>query len=216
MDRAFVHVTPSFRRHKREVLAALAAAFLIVAVGCQRGIEENGGKGMANERTVTMKGKPMRLNGSEVKVGDTAPDFVAVENDLSTFQFSSLRGKKVCIIACVPSLDTGVCDRETHKFNEEAGALAPEVQILTISMDLPFAQKRWCEAGSVKNLKTLSDHRDASFALAYGVLLKDLRLEARAIFVVDKAGKVQYVQLVPEIAQEPDYEAAIAAAKKLR
>jgi thiol peroxidase len=168
------------------------------------------------ERTgiVTMKGKPITLVGQTVKVGQKAPDFEAVANDLSPVKLSSFAGK-ICIIASVPSLDTSVCNIETRRFNEEAGNLGSNVVALTISMDLPFAQKRWCGAAGVKNLQTLSDHRDASFGRAYGVLIKDLRLLARAVFVVDKAGIVRYVQIVPEIAQQPDYDAVLKAVKEL-
>jgi thiol peroxidase len=113
----------------------------------------------------------------------------------------------------VPSLDTPVCDLQTRRFNQEAARLGPDVQILTISMDLPFAQKRWCGAAGIERVTTLSDHREASFGTAYGVLIKELRLLARAVFVVDKDGVVRYVQIVPELSREPDYEAALAAAK---
>lgn len=169
------------------------------------------------ERTglVTMKGNPITLTGDEVKVGQKAPDVELVANDLSTVKLSALRQGKVCIIASVPSLDTSVCNTETRRFNVEAGNLGEEVVILAVSMDLPFAQTRWCGAADVKNLRTLSDHRDAAFGRAYGVLIKDLRLLARAVFVVDKQGVVQYVELVKEVATEPNYEAALDAAKKL-
>ena len=163
---------------------------------------------------ITMKGKPLTLVGQEVKVGDPAPDFTAVANDLSEFRFSSLQGQ-VCIISSVPSLDTPVCDIETRRFNDEAAGLGAGVKLLTISMDLPFAQKRWCGAAGVENLKTYSDHREAAFGLAYGVLIKELRLLARAVFVVDKGGKLQHVQLVKELANEPDYEAVLQAVRAL-
>ena len=164
--------------------------------------------------SVTMKGKPVTLTGTAVKPGQKAPDFEVVANDLSTVKLSSFAGK-VCIITSVPSLDTSVCDMETRRFNEEAGKLGSDIVVLTISMDLPFAQKRWCGATGVKNVVTLSDHRDASFGKAYGVLIKDLRLLARVVFVVDKAGVVRYVQIVPEIAAEPDYNAVLKAVKGL-
>jgi len=169
------------------------------------------------ERTgiVTMKSKPITLLGPAIKVGQKAPDFEVVANDLSTVKFSSFDGK-TCVIASVPSLDTSVCDMETRRFNEKAGQLGSDVVVLTISMDLPFAQKRWCGAAGVKNVITLSDHRDASFGRAYGVLIKDLRLLARAVFVVDNKGVVRYVQIVPEIATEPDYDAALKAVKELK
>lgn len=163
---------------------------------------------------VTMQGNPMTLLGDELKVGDNAPDFTVLANDLSPVSFSSFRGK-VCIISAVPSLDTPVCDVSTRRFNQEAAELGPDVAILTISMDLPFAQARWCGAAGVDAVQTLSDHRDASFGAAYGLLLKDLRLLTRAVIVVDRDGKVQYQEVVKEIAQEPDYDAALAAVKKL-
>ena len=163
---------------------------------------------------VTMMGNPLTLVGNEVKVGDPAPDFIVLDNSLSPVKFSSYRGK-VCIISSVPSLDTPVCDTETRRFNEEAGRIGPDVLILTISMDLPFAQKRWCAASGVKNVQTLSDHRDASFGLSYGVLIKELRLLARAVFLVDRKGTIQYIQLVNELTKEPDYEAILAALRKV-
>jgi thiol peroxidase len=163
---------------------------------------------------ITMKGKPLTLLGPEAKVGDPAPDFTVVANDLSDFRFSSLQGQ-VCVISSVPSLDTPVCDIETRRFNDEAAGLGSAVKLLTISMDLPFAQKRWCGAAGVENLKTYSDHREAAFGLAYGVLIKELRLLARAVFVVDQGGKVRHVQIVPELANEPDYEAVLQAVRRL-
>ena len=162
---------------------------------------------------VTMKGNPVTLVGNEVKVGQTAPDFTVVANDLSVVNLSNFKGKK-CIISAVPSLDTGICDIETKRFNQEAGKLGSDVVVLTISTDLPFAQKRWCAAANVTNVKTLSDHRDVSFGQAYGVLIKDLRLLARAIFVLDTKGKIQYIQLVKEITTEPDYNSVLEAVKK--
>ncbi len=169
------------------------------------------------ERTgvVTMGGTPITLVGNEVKVGDDAPDFEVVANDLSTLWFSSFNGK-VCVISSVPSLDTPVCDLETKRFDEEMGKLGFDVEMLTISMDLPFAQKRWCGAADVKRVKTFSDHRDASFGMAYGVLIKDFRLLARAIFIVDEMGVIRYVQLVKEIRNEPDYDDVINALKQLK
>jgi thiol peroxidase len=163
---------------------------------------------------VTMKGNPITLMGSELQVGDKAPDFVAIDNDLNPVNFDSFRGK-VCIISSVPSLDTPVCDMETRRFNDEAGRLGDEVEILTISMDLPFAQKRWCGAAGVDRVQTLSDHRDAAFGQAYGVLIKGLRLLARAVFVVDKEGSIRHIELVKEIASEPDYDSVLTAVKEL-
>jgi len=149
-----------------------------------------------------------------VKVGDQAPDLRVLDNDLSPVQLSSYRGK-ICVISSVPSLDTPVCDMETRRFNDEAGKLGSDVIILTISMDLPFAQKRWCGAAGVDKVITLSDHLDASFGEAFGVLIKELRLLARAVFVVDREGIVQYIQLVKEVADEPDYDAILDAVGKL-
>jgi thioredoxin-dependent peroxiredoxin len=168
------------------------------------------------ERTgiITMKGNPLTLVGNEVKVGDGAPDFVALDNSLAPVRLSSFRGK-ICVISSVPSLDTPVCDMETRRFNEEAGRVGPDVVFLTISMDLPFAQKRWCGAAGVTRVQTLSDHRDAAFGTAYGLLIKELRLLARAIFLVDRQGVIQYIQMVNEISKEPDYTAVLNALKKL-
>jgi len=161
---------------------------------------------------VTMRGNPVTLVGNQVKVGDAAPDFVVIDNNLAPVKFSSYRGK-ICIISSVPSLDTPVCDTETRKFNEEASRLGPQISVLTISMDLPFAQKRWCGAAGVEKIQTLSDHRDASFGTGYGVLIKELRLLARAIFLVDQKGIIRYIQLVKEITTEPDYQAIWDALK---
>ncbi len=164
---------------------------------------------------VTMKGNPLTLVGNEVKVGDMAPEATVVANDMSVVKLSSYRGKTL-IISSVPSLDTPVCDRETHRFNEEAAKLGPDVTILTLSMDLPFAQKRWCGAAGVTAVTTLSDYREASFGTAYGVLIKELRLLGRCVIVVDKTGKVRYVQLVKEVTNEPDYDAVLKAVKEVR
>ena len=168
------------------------------------------------ERTgkITMKGNPLTLLGEELKVGDTAPDFEVLDNDLSPVRLSSFRGK-ACVVSSVPSLDTPVCDMQTRRFNEEAGKLDSDVMILTISMDLPFAQKRWCGAAGVDKVITLSDHRSAEFGTAFGVLIKELRLLARAVFVVDSEGVVRYIQLVQEVTDEPDYEAVLEAVKGL-
>ena len=168
------------------------------------------------ERTglVTMKGNPLTLLGKELNPGDPAPDFEVLDNSLQPVNLSSYRGK-ICVISSVPSLDTPVCDMETRKFNDEAGKLSSEVVILTISMDLPFAQKRWCGAAGVDRVITLSDHRHAAFGTAYGMLIKERRLLARAVFVVDQNGIIRYIELVKEIAEEPDYDAVIQAVKDL-
>ena len=163
---------------------------------------------------VTNKGTPLTLIGNEVKQGQPAPEFTALDNDLSPVSLSSFKGK-VCVICSVPSLDTPVCDAETRRFNEEASRLGDGVMILTVSVDLPFAQKRWCGAAGVDRIKTLSDHRELAFGMAYGVVIKELKLLARAIFVVNKGGVLRYIQLVREIADEPDYDTVLSEVKKL-
>ena len=165
-----------------------------------------------NERAgaITMKGNPLTLVGPEIKAGDQAPDATLVANDLSEVKLSSFKGKKV-IISVVPSLDTPVCDLQTKRFNKEASDLENCV-ILTISKDLPFAQKRWCGAVGASAVKTLSDYR-GNFGETYGILIKDLNLLARAVFVVDPNGKVSYVQLVKEVASEPNYDDVLKAVK---
>jgi thiol peroxidase len=163
---------------------------------------------------ITFQGNSLTLVGGEVQVGDRARDFEIIGNDMTPVKWDSFRGK-VCIISSVPSLDTPVCDTETRKFNEDAAGLGEDVLVLTISMDLPFAQKRWCGAAGVTRVMTLSDHRDGAFGLAYGVLIKELRLLARAVFVVDQEGIIQYIQIVREITHEPDYEPIWEAVKKL-
>jgi thiol peroxidase len=163
---------------------------------------------------ITMKGKPLTLVGGDAKIGEKAPDFVAIDNNLTPVRFSSYHGK-ICIISSVISLDTPICDLQTKKFNEEASRLGPGVVILTLSMDLPFAQKRWCGAAGVERIQPLSDHRDASFGTSYGVLIKEFRLLARAIFLVDRNGVLQYKELVKEVTHEPDYDAVLSELKKL-
>jgi len=168
------------------------------------------------ERTgiITMHGNGLTLTGNEVKTGDAAPDATLLDNDLNPAAISSYRGK-VCVISSVPSLDTPVCDIETRRFNQEAEELGEDVVILTVSMDLPFAQKRWCGAAGVERVITLSDHRDASFGEAYGMLIKELRLLARAVHVIDREGVVRYIQIVNEMSEEPDYADVINEIKKL-
>jgi len=169
-----------------------------------------------NERKglITIKGNPVTLLGNEVKVGDKAPDFEVVDNSMNAVTLFSFTGKTV-IISAVHSLDTSVCDTETRRFNQEVEKLGSDVVVLTISMDLPFAQKRWCGAAGVSSVITLSDHREASFGTNYGLLIKGLRLLSRAVFVVDKAGVIRYTQLVKEVAEEPDYQAVLNVVKKL-
>ncbi len=159
---------------------------------------------------ITLKGNPLTLVGNEVKVGSTAPDATLVANDLSEVKLSSFKGKKI-ILSVVPSLDTPVCDTQTKRFNQEAAKLG-DVVILTISKDLPFAQKRWCGASGATAVKTLSDYR-GNFGEIYGVLIKGLALLARAIFVIDEHGKVIYTQLVKEVASEPNYDEVLKAVK---
>ena len=168
------------------------------------------------ERTgiVTFKGNPVTLLGPEIRPGDKAPDFRVVDGTLSPVTLASFPGK-VKIISAVPSLDTPVCDMETRRFNKEAAALPGNVVVLTVSLDLPFAQKRWCAAAGIDRVTTLSDYQDRSFAAAYGVLVKELKLLSRSIFVVDGGDTVRYVQHVREIAQEPDYAAVLDAVKKI-
>lgn len=169
-----------------------------------------------SERTglVTIFGNPLTLLGNPVVVGQKAPDFSVLDNDLGPKTLADYKGK-VLIIAAVPSLDTPVCDMETRRFNTEASKLGQDVHVLTISMDLPFAQKRWCAAAGIDRVVTLSDHRDGAFGMAYGILIKELRLLARTVFVVDREGVLKYMEMLPEVTKEPDYDAALAAAKAL-
>ncbi len=159
----------------------------------------------------TLKGKPFTLVGPEIKVGQKAPEFTALAGDLSPVTLAASKGKTRLLVS-VPSLDTPVCDAETRRFNEEASKF-PGVEILVISVDLPFAQGRFCQTAGIKNLKCLSDHRDTSFGKAYGTLIKELRLLSRAIFVVGADDTVQYVEYVPEVANHPNYDAALNALK---
>jgi thiol peroxidase len=169
---------------------------------------------MERKNAITFKGGPLTLVGKEISVGQPAPDFAAVANDLSPYKLSNDKGK-VVVIASVPSLDTGICDIETRKFNELAASLGDDVVIVTISMDLPFAQARWCGAAGVERVKTVSDYKGADFGNQYGLLIKELHLLARAVLIVDRQGIVRYYQLVPEVTQEPDYDAAVQATQKL-
>jgi thiol peroxidase len=163
---------------------------------------------------ITFKGNPMTLLGAELKVGDVAPEFAVVDNGLAAASLAGYAGK-IKIISAVPSLDTPVCDTETRRFNLEAASLPGDIVVLTVSLDLPFAQKRRCGAAGIDRVVTLSVYRDRSFGLGYGVLIKELLLLSRAVFVVDAANIIRYIQIVPEVTGEPDYAAAIAAAKSL-
>lgn len=169
---------------------------------------------MERKDIITMKGNPLTLVGKEIHIGDPAPDVELLSNDLSPVKLSFYLGK-ICVIATVPSLDTSVCDLETRRFNQEAANLGSDVQILTISMDLPFSQSRWCGQTGVDKVITLSDHRQASLGMAFGVLIKELRLLARAIFVLDRDGIVRYIQIVNEIGEEPDYDAVLNTVNNL-
>ncbi len=163
---------------------------------------------------VTMKGNPVTLLGNDVQIGQSAPNCTLTANDLSTFELSSLKGKKV-ILSVVPSLDTGICDLQTKRFNKEAANLGDDVAIITVSMDLPFAQARWCGATDSAQVQTVSDYQTAAFGKAYGVLIEGLRLLTRAIFVVDAQGVLQYKQIIPEITTEPNYGEVLEAVNKL-
>ncbi|HIJ81215.1 MAG TPA: thiol peroxidase [Desulfuromonadales bacterium] len=162
---------------------------------------------------ITFKGNPFTLLGPELKVGDKAPAFTLIDNGLAPVTLASFSGKTK-IISTVPSLDTPVCDTETRRFNEEAARLADNVVVLTVSLDLPFAQKRWCGAAGIEKVTTLSDYQEHAFGLAYGVLIKELQLLSRSIFVVDADDIIRYIQHVPEVTTEPDYTAALAAAQE--
>jgi thiol peroxidase len=165
--------------------------------------------------TITFQGNPLTLAGDLPAIGAAMPDASLIANDLSPVTLSSFRGK-VLLISAVPSLDTGVCDIQTRKFNEAAASLGDNVQIVTVSVDLPFAQARWCGAAGVDQLVTLSDYRDEhTFGNGFGLLIKELQLLARAVLVVDAEGIVRYVQLVSEMTEEPDYDAALAAVAEL-
>jgi thioredoxin-dependent peroxiredoxin len=167
---------------------------------------------MERPGATTLKGNPFTLIGPELKAGDNAPEFSVVDTGLQPVTLAS-SGKNVRIISVVPSLDTPVCDAQTKRFNDEAAKMAG-VDILTVSMDLPFAQKRWCGAFGVDRVKMLSDHKEASFGTNYGTLIKELRIESRAIFVVDRNNKIRHAEYVKEVADFPNYEAALTAARE--
>jgi thiol peroxidase len=166
------------------------------------------------DNVTKFKGNPVTLLGPALKTGDRAPDFQVVNTSLSPVKLSDFQGK-IKIISAVPSLDTPVCDAETRRFNQEAAKLPDNVVVLTVSLDLPFAQSRWCGAAGIDRVTLLSDYKDRSFASAYGVLIKELKLLSRSIFVVDSGDTIRYIQHVPEITAEPDYAAVISAAKGL-
>lgn len=171
---------------------------------------------MSQERSsaATFKGNPITLVGPELKVGDQAPDFRLNKNLLEEVTLEDYAGK-IKLISVVPSLDTGVCDAQTRRFNQEAAALGEDVVILTISADLPFAQARWCGAAGVDRVITLSDYKDNSFGKSYGVLIKEFALDQRAVFVLDRDNTIRYVQVLSEMGEHPDYEQPVAAVKEL-
>ncbi len=164
-------------------------------------------------RQTTFKGGPLELAGPELKVGDPAPEFQAVDKSLQPVSLAST-GAKVRVFSVVPSLDTPVCDAQTKRFNDEA-AKSREIDFYTISVDLPFAQNRWCTSFGIDDVKMISDHKFASFGENYGTMIKDWRIESRALFVVDQNNVVQYVEYVPEVAEHPNYDAALAKAREL-
>jgi len=171
---------------------------------------------MTQERTgvATLKGNPITLLGPELKKGDKAPDFQLQKSLVEAVSLKDYAGK-VKLVSVVPSIDTGVCDAQTRRFNEEAGKLGENVEILTVSVDLPFAQARWCGAAGVDKVVLLSDYKDNNFGEAYGVLIKELRLDMRAIFVIDANDTIQYVEVLSEMTEHPNYEQALAAVQSL-
>lgn len=168
-----------------------------------------------NREKVTFQGNPVTLVGNEIKTGDKAPDFTVINNELKPVKMSNFDGK-VKILSIFPSVDTGVCSKQNHRFNKEASELSEDIVILAISNDLPFALSRFCGAEGIDKIETLSDHKDLDFSMKYGFLIEEMRLLARGVVVIDKDNKVQHVEYVPEIGQEPDYDAAIKAAKDIK
>jgi thiol peroxidase len=166
------------------------------------------------KNTVTMHGNPLTLAGRQIQLGETLPDSMLIDNNMKPVKLSAYRGK-VVVLSVVPSLDTPVCDMQTRRFNTEATGLGQDVVVLTVSMDLPFAQKRWCGAAGVSNVTTLSDYRKADFGQATGLLINELRLLARAVIVLDRQGVVRYQQLVKEVSSEPNYDTVISAVKEV-
>jgi thiol peroxidase len=166
---------------------------------------------MERAGATTMRGNPLTLVGPELKAGEAAPDFSVIDSSLKPVHLADTEGK-TRIFSVIPSLDTPVCDAQTKRFNEEAAKLQ-NVDIYTVSMDLPFAQKRFCNSFALDNVKMLSDHKEGSFGESYGTLIKELRILSRAIFVLGPDNKLKYVEYVPEVADHPNYEAALAAVK---
>jgi thiol peroxidase len=175
---------------------------------------EEGGTKMERKGVVTFQGNPLTLIGNVLKVGDKAPSFTALDKDLTPVHLSDFPGK-IKIISVTPSLDTPVCNLQATTFNKKAGSLSSDIVLINVSMDLPFAIARFCSTEGIDRLKTLSDHREASFGIAYGVLVEELRLLARSIFVIDRTDIIRYIQIVPEMTNEPDYDKALEAAQAL-
>ncbi len=163
---------------------------------------------------VSAKGKPLTLLGPELKVGDKAPEFQVVDNSLNPVKLSDFKGK-VVLLSVTPSVDTGICDLQAKRFNKMATEVSGDVVILNISVDLPFALARWCGATGSDKIKTLSDYQDWNFGLQYGLLIKETRLLARSVWIIDKKGVIQYIQIVPELPTEPNYDEAFQALKKV-
>ena len=169
---------------------------------------------MERKGIITFKGNPLTLTGNEMKVGDKAPDFTVLDGELKEFGLKDFTGK-VKVISVTPSLDTPVCDLQARMFNSEAAKLPVDVAVLNISMDLPFAISRFCASAGIDKVKALSDHREASFGNGYGVLIRELRLLARSIFIIDKDDVIRHIEIVPELSNEPDYERALEELKKI-
>lgn len=169
---------------------------------------------MERKGIISFKGNPLTLLGVESKVGDKAPDFMVLDNELNIKGLKSFEGK-IKVISVTPSLDTPVCDLQARRFNAEAAKLSDDVVVLNISMDLPFALSRFCATAGIDKVKTFSDHREASFANAYGVMIKELRLLARSVFIIDKDDIIRYIEIVPEVTDQPDYDKVLEALKKL-
>jgi len=169
---------------------------------------------MERKGIITIHGNPLTLTGTDVQVGDSAPSFTVIDRDLKEVSLSEFAGK-IKILSVTPSLDTPVCEVQARRFNEEATALSDDIVILNISMDLPFAIARFCTAAGIDRVKVFSDHRDASFGNAYGVLIKELRLLARSIFIIDKGDVIRYKEIVREVTDLPDFQSAIDVARKV-
>jgi len=165
-------------------------------------------------RTVLFGGNPLALSGNEIKVGDKAPEFSVIDNGLKPVKLSDFKGK-VKLISIFPSIDTSVCSIQNHKFNSEAGSYGDSVAFLAVSLDLPFALKRFCGAEGINNLKTLSDHRDVDFGQKYGFLIKELRLLARGVVIIDQEDAIRYIEVVAEVGHEPNYENALKVLKSI-